>query len=427
LIARREPKLVEGGKNVQLLHLLGLEVFEGSQVVAGEKGLHREVTWVNMMEILDSLEQLQSGELLISTGYGLTEESPLVVDLIRKLNEKNLAGIAIQPGYYIKSIPRKILDQANELDFPVIHLKPKITFGKVTKAILDFLTKDTMSGMGFPASFPSRALDSWRSSILEEFFDDLLNGNFHSYNEILARSGPVGLEIFSSYKVAVVDCSRYLQGKRENPDSLLAKIRNLIISHPFAPENMHSRIRGNQVVLMYFSEYSKEEEDSFFRNISSTLEGGGHSNLLCTGIGKPTKNWQEFKDSYYQAIIALEIGQSILSDLRIVRYEDLGLYRLLCQIKNRRVLRDYVEESVLPLFEYDARCKSDLCETLRVFLEKGSQQETADTLVIHRQTLIYRLRKISEILQKDLSDPKIRMELYVGLLILDIADMKPLG
>nr|HPJ26286.1 helix-turn-helix domain-containing protein [Synergistaceae bacterium] len=233
--------------------------------------------------------------------------------------------------------------------------------------------------------------------------------------------------IFSSYKVAVVDCSRYLQGKRENPDSLLAKIRNLIISHPFAPENMHSRIRGNQVVLMYFSEYSKEEEDSFFRNISSTLEGGGHSNLLCTGIGKPTKNWQEFKDSYYQAIIALEIGQSILSDLRIVRYEDLGLYRLLCQIKNRRVLRDYVEESVLPLFEYDARCKSDLCETLRIFLEKGSQQETADTLVIHRQTLIYRLRKISEILQKDLSDPKIRMELYVGLLILDIADMKPLG
>ena len=408
---------------MELLHLLELEVFQGSQVAAGKRGIHREVTWVNMMEILDSLEQLQPGELLISTGYGLTEESPLVVDLIRRLDEKKLAGIAIQPGYYIQKIPRKILDQADQLDFPVIHLKPKITFGKVTKAILDFLTKHTIHGMEFSGSFPSRALDNWRSGILEEFFDDLLNGNFHSYHEALARSGLTGLEIFSSYKVAVVDCSRYLHEKKESPDSLLGKIRDLIISHPFAPQNLHSRIRGNQVVLMYLSDYSEEDEDSFFKNISSTLEGGIHKNLFCVGVGKPTKSWKEFKESYYQAIIALEIGRSTLSDLRVIRYEDLGLYRLLCQIKNKRVLRDYAEESVLPLFEYDAKHTSELCKTLRTFLERGSQQETADILVIHRQTLIYRLKKISEILRKDLSDPKIRLELYVGLLIMDIADM----
>ena len=408
---------------MKLFHLFGLEVFQGSEVVAGKKGMDREVTWVNMMEILDSLEQLQPGELLISTGYGLTEESLLVVDLVKRLEEKKLAGIAIQPGYYIKTIPPKMIDQANELNFPIIHLKPKITFGKVTKAILDFLTKDSVRGLGFSASFPSRALEGWRSGILEEFFDDLLDGNFYSYNEILARSGMVGLEIFSSCKVAVVDCSRYLGNEKEHSHHLLQKIRELIISHPFAPKNMHSRIRGNQVVLMYFSEYSKEEEGSFFRNVGNTLNGGVEKNAFCVGIGKPTQNWQEFKDSYYQAVLALEIGQSLSSKVQVMRYEDLGLYKLLCHIKNKNILRDYLEETLRPLFEYDAKYGGDLCRTLRVYLEKGSQQETADILVIHRQTLIYRLKRISEILHKDLSNPKTRMELYVGHLIMDIADM----
>ncbi len=408
---------------MKLFHLFGLEVFLGSEIVAGKKGMDREVTWVNMMEILDSLEQLQPGELLISTGYGLTEKSPLVVDLIKRLDEKNLAGIAIQPGYYIKTIPPEMIEQADELDFPIIHLKPKITFGKVTKAILDFLTKDSVGGMGFSASVPSLALESWRSGILEEFFDDLLDGNFYSYNEILARSGMVGLEIFSSCKVAVVDCSRYLEEEKERSLHMLQKIRELIVSHPFAPKNMHSRIRGNQVVLLYFSECSKEEEDSFFRNVGNTLNGGMGNSAFYVGIGKATTNWQEFKDSYYQAVLALEIGQSLSSSTQVVRYEDLGLYKLLCHIKNKNVLRDYVEETVRPLFEYDAKYGGDLCRTLRVYLEKGNQKETADILVIHRQTLIYRLKRISEILHKDLSDPKTRLELYIGHLIMDIADM----
>jgi DNA-binding PucR family transcriptional regulator len=52
----------------------------------------------------------------------------------------------------------------------------------------------------------------------------------------------------------------------------------------------------------------------------------------------------------------------------------------------------------------------------------GKQQETADKLIIHRQTLRYRLHKISEVVRRDLNSPKYRFDLYMGLLIMDIFD-----
>jgi len=407
---------------MKLLHLLALEVFQKSEIVAGGKGLERDVTWVNMMEILDSLEQLQPGELLISTGYGLTEDSPLSMDLIARLNERNLAGIAIQPGYYISEIPARMIEQANELDFPVIRLQPKITFGKVTRAILDFLTQDTMSKMELPILLPQRALDNRRSGMLEEFFDDLLNGNFHSYNEALTRAGSIGLEISSPYKVAVVDAIGRDQGQEAMVKSILQETRDLIMSHPFAPKNIHSRLRGNHIILIYQAEPTKNEEQTLFRNIGNTIVEGMNHDDFYVGIGKATSNWQEFNESYSQAMTALEIGKSLFPGSGIKHYEDLGLYRLLCQIKNKKTLKDFMEETVFPLAEYDSKHSGELRKTLRYYLEKNNQQETADALIIHRQTLGYRLRKISEILKRDLNNPMDRFDLYVGLLILDIID-----
>ena len=98
---------------MKLFQLLALDIFANSEIVAGKRGLDKDVTWVNMMEILDSLEQLQPGELLISTGYGLTEGSPLAADIIGNLNERGLAGIAVQPGYYISEIPSSMIRQAD--------------------------------------------------------------------------------------------------------------------------------------------------------------------------------------------------------------------------------------------------------------------------------------------------------------------------
>jgi DNA-binding PucR family transcriptional regulator len=53
--------------------------------------------------------------------------------------------------------------------------------------------------------------------------------------------------------------------------------------------------------------------------------------------------------------------------------------------------------------------------TLRAFLETGEQQQAAQLLRVHTNTLRYRLDRIREISGLDLDDPETRLNLSVAL------------
>ena len=55
-----------------------------------------------------------------------------------------------------------------------------------------------------------------------------------------------------------------------------------------------------------------------------------------------------------------------------------------------------------PLLEYNLTSRRDLFETLRVYiLSNGNWTKTKDTLLIHGNTLSYRLNRLMEILNID--------------------------
>lgn len=45
-------------------NIIELNLLEGAKIAAGERGVNNEISWVNLMEILDALDSLQKGELL---------------------------------------------------------------------------------------------------------------------------------------------------------------------------------------------------------------------------------------------------------------------------------------------------------------------------------------------------------------------------
>ena len=59
-------------------------------------------------------------------------------------------------------------------------------------------------------------------------------------------------------------------------------------------------------------------------------------------------------------------------------------------------------------------------ETLRAYLlNERDIPKTAETLIIHRTTLLYRLKKIKSLLNVDLEDPWKRLYLTLSLWILE--------
>lgn len=69
-----------------------------------------------------------------------------------------------------------------------------------------------------------------------------------------------------------------------------------------------------------------------------------------------------------------------------------------------------------PLIDYDATHDSQLIESLRSFLEHNrSWQSTADSLRIHKQTLVYRMRRVGEITGRRLDRTQDVAELWLAL------------
>jgi len=120
-------------------NIFTIENLKGLKLVAGGKGLDRQVKWVTILEVLDELAYLDEGDLLVTTGYGLAEDEELQNTLINFLAERGLAGIAIQPGFSLTEIPAALLREADRLGFPVLYLPKDLSFSRFTRHILKHL------------------------------------------------------------------------------------------------------------------------------------------------------------------------------------------------------------------------------------------------------------------------------------------------
>ncbi len=96
-------------------------------------------------------------------------------------------------------------------------------------------------------------------------------------------------------------------------------------------------------------------------------------------------------------------------------YDDLGIYALLYEKRDKDQLADFADRWLGPLLEH-----TELTHTLRVLLETGGPSAAAAALFVHISTLKYRLRKIESILDADLSDPEVCFNLRLAFKILAV-------
>ncbi|MEZ4563913.1 MAG: helix-turn-helix domain-containing protein [Thermomicrobiales bacterium] len=102
--------------------------------------------------------------------------------------------------------------------------------------------------------------------------------------------------------------------------------------------------------------------------------------------------------------------------------EDVGAMRLLYHLRESRELRVFVTQALGELEQRDQR--GTLRQTLRAFLESGgSQVDAAHRLGIHRNTLAYRLRRIGELVGRDVADPGTWLTLHLALRASEIMEL----
>ena len=83
----------------------------------------------------------------------------------------------------------------------------------------------------------------------------------------------------------------------------------------------------------------------------------------------------------------------------------MGIYKYMFRSDNQREILDYCNSKLDKLEEYDHANGTFLQETLLEYFMNGfNSVKASEALFIHRNSLIYRLKKIEELLEIELND-----------------------
>lgn len=120
-------------------------------------------------------------------------------------------------------------------------------------------------------------------------------------------------------------------------------------------------------------------------------------------ISSCISNPQNFEQSIRSVTKMMEIGKKVKPEEDVYIHDQLGIYEILINLTSEDTVQKYTDTVLLPLLKEE---NEELLQTLIVYLDNnGNISKTSEKLFIHRRTLNYRINKIEEALNMDISNP----------------------
>ncbi len=144
------------------------------------------------------------------------------------------------------------------------------------------------------------------------------------------------------------------------------------------------------------------------------------------GIGRVKQGLLYAHKSLQEAEKCIKFIQRYNSESKILSYTDLGIQRFILQNPEEEVM-EFIQEVLGELIKYENSRKGELLKTLFVFLEWNQNvKKTADVLHVHINTLNYRLKRIEDILQIDLTNSSQLLNIHLAVNIYEYMKKDPL-
>lgn len=147
----------------------------------------------------------------------------------------------------------------------------------------------------------------------------------------------------------------------------------------------------------------------------------GAATPVALGYGAVRSGAAEVAAAAREAEQALTMGKRLFGPDSATAFADLGLYRLLYGLQALPELRAFSSDL---LGRLDAKDRGGaLRQTLAAYLAtNGSPTDAAERLHLHRNTVLYRLGRIEDLLGVDLRDAEVRLALHLALKIGEVLE-----
>ena len=386
---------------------------KGLTPVAGKKGLDTEVKWTAVIDTIDLIQFSNEGELNFVTGFGLHNDEE-ILSITREACNYKMAGIVFAPGGpYIKEVPRSVLDFGDRHDFPVLTIPWESKISNYTKAIGKLIIDEAYS---------DRTITDILKLILTG--KELIPFDSAVTNQLTRQ----GINKFDSYRVAMI----HILAHKDVETKPFKEVYSAILKHINDQYNASAFIIPlKNGMAMIFSGSSavdivEKQQVRLMADTLSRLQDKYEGYELRLGFGEMCSKIEKISGSYNEAAVVVNLlSAKTQKEKGIYQYDKLGIYKVIWESKNQKVAMDFSYSILNALEVYDEVNDTDLMNCLRTYIECDcSVKEVSQRLYLHKNTVLYKLKKIESILDCTFSKREDLFNLQYALMIKDVFERK---
>lgn len=247
-------------------------------------------------------------------------------------------------------------------------------------------------------------IDLSNKPLAKVFISNLFNNLVLTSNQLNAWQNNLGLSEKMHY---------LLLGIRPFDPAGQGVLKYLISAITARYSNQISIIRENTLYVLLFSpskNFNQEEVENLLKSF----------NAFC-GISRNFTDLLKFSSYRQQVETLLNYMSKLYPDRTVFEYDHYLLESILFVTLDNMEFENFVAPEIKLLKAFDRENNTDYLNTLQVYLnEMGNSGDSAKALSIHRNTLLYRINKIEEILSINLNNHTEFMKLLLSFHLIEM-------
>lgn len=425
--------------------LLTLPSMAQAKIIAGKSGLSNSIRWVYKPENMNFAKWVKGQELLIISTPVIQSEDFNLLLVIKKANKLNMSGALLLTGdKYIASIDRSVVSYANLNNFPIFVISGEIPlvdiFEEIGHAIAynknsDALSDDILSGIIFGKNINE---DAFAMKFSEAGYaldgkNRMFTINIHGdrrieeyeYDTVISKiknefnSGNMNA-LLSRYGNNIVGCFCLKKGEMDvSGRSADINMSGNNISEIIPVDSSMKNIQDTDTV----SESDKKEVlAKIYKSLSEYLYSISSDIKLVMGVGRAYEGIGDLQKSFTEASRCVILSEKMNMSGRVFWYEEMGIYNLFSELADKKVMQEFIDNTLGVIIEYDRNNNSKLLETLKAYLwNNNSLIHASEQLYTHRNTVKYRVQRISQLTGRDFDDAITRLEFMNAIICMEIS------
>ncbi|HFL3828692.1 TPA: PucR family transcriptional regulator, partial [Clostridioides difficile] len=263
-----------------------------------------------------------------------------------------------------------------------------------------------------------------------EFFEDLISADAKRKRKALERAHFFNLKPNDYYIIEVMSFKLKFEDEK-NDEYFFEYLQDYVNTTVATVENMMTylnlegivatKLNGIQILLGFREATSIDSRLKDFNDRILKALGEKFKNMeVKIGVGRAYKGLDNVNRSFSDAVKTIRTGK-VLTENDVVTFDELGIFKILCQDFLTDELEDFYNTTLKPLVDYDNKKSTELVKTLEAYFKyNGNLTRMSEQLFTHYNTILYRINRINDITGMNLDDSNDRLNLEIALKIREL-------